>query len=445
MYLLRYISVLIIILFFSDSLKSQTIDFTDYGSKGVNLSNEDYIDIIRLAVIDQPDFKALIARKAVFNFEYRGEKSERFPSITSSLRNDRILDRNVEDTSSIRKRQDDSTDFIVELSQPLYSGGIINKRIDNARKQKEIGGLQLKKQASDLVIKANEIFLDLIRYFILKNTVENALFEINEILENVEIRTQSGFANITEKALVQIRLNDLLIEKAKIDARLVQSKETFRRFFNKEFEVFYLPEILLYNLAFTDIRSKGILDNKKSYDYQISEISYKQEKNNLSIAKGDYLPKLGFNIKYIQYDFDEDFTENDIRGGVTFKMPIFDFGRTKNKVSASRSKVNEYKWNMMTEKRNFQIMKSEIENRIISVSQSIFEIKSTIESTRNQKRILIDRNQLSEFNGINLSEIIMQETTNISTLLDTEISLYLDDLLLSQIKTELLNRFRLEL
>ena len=201
MYLLRYISVLIIILFFSDSLKSQTIDFTDYGSKGVNLSNEDYIDIIRLAVIDQPDFKALIARKAVFNFEYRGEKSERFPSITSSLRNDRILDRNVEDTSSIRKRQDDSTDFIVELSQPLYSGGIINKRIDNARKQKEIGGLQLKKQASDLVIKANEIFLDLIRYFILKNTVENALFEINEILENVEIRTQSGFANITEKAL----------------------------------------------------------------------------------------------------------------------------------------------------------------------------------------------------------------------------------------------------
>ena len=126
-------------------------------------------------------------------------------------------------------------------------------------------------------------------------------------------------------------------------------------------------------------------------------------------------------------------------------MPIFDFGRTKNKVSASRSKVNEYKWNMMTEKRNFQIMKSEIENRIISVSQSISEIKSTIESTRNQKRILIDRNQLSEFNGINLSEIIMQETTNISTLLDTEISLYLDDLLLSQMKTDLLNRFRLEL
>ena len=77
MYLLRYISVLIIILFSSDSLKSQTIDFNDYGSKGVNLSNEDYIDIIRLAVIDQPDFKALIARKAVFNFNI-GVKNLRY-------------------------------------------------------------------------------------------------------------------------------------------------------------------------------------------------------------------------------------------------------------------------------------------------------------------------------------------------------------------------------
>ena len=100
---------------------------------------------------------------------------------------------------------------------------------------------------------------------------------------------------------------------------------------------------------------------------------------------------------------------------------------------------------MKLKKRNFQIIKSEVENRLISVSQSIAEIKSTIDSTRNQKKILIDRNQLSEFNGINLSQIIIQETTNVSTLLDTEIKLYLDDLLLSQMKTELLSRFKLEL
>ena len=445
MNLLRYILILFIISMSPLTAKSQTIDFKDYGSKGINLSNEDYIDLVRLAVLDQPDFKALTARKAFFNFEYRGQRSERFPSITSSLRNDHILDRNVDDLSSIRKRQDDSTDLIVELNQPLYSGGVISKKIENAKKQMDIGGLQLKQQASDLVIRANEIFLNLVKFTILKNTIENALLEINDILKTVEIRSQSGFANLTEKALVQIRLNDLLIEKAKVDAGLAQSKETFKRFFNQDFELFYLPEILLYNLAFSDLHARDISDNKKSYEYQMSEIAYSQEQNNLVIAKGDYLPKLGFNLRYIQYDFDEDFTENDIRGGVTFKMPLFDFGRTKNKVSASRSKVNEYKWNMMTEKRNFQIIKSEVENRLISVSQSIAEIKSTIDSTRNQKKILIDRNQLSEFNGINLSQIIIQETTNVSTLLDTEIKLYLDDLLLSQMKTELLSRFKLEL
>ena len=134
MRVLIYILIFCTLIFPLKVLRAQLIDLTEYGLEGAILSNDDYIDLIRSSVIDQPDFKSLVARKSLYHFEYKAERSERFPSITSSIRNDRILDRKINDKTSIRKRQDDSTDFIVELNQPIYNGGTINKRIDNAIK-----------------------------------------------------------------------------------------------------------------------------------------------------------------------------------------------------------------------------------------------------------------------------------------------------------------------
>ena len=52
---------------------------------------------------------------------------------------------------------------------------------------------------------------------------------------------------------------------------------------------------------------------------------------------------------------------------------------------------------------------------------------------------------LSEFNGINLSEIILQDVSNTTRLLDNEIQLYIDDLTLSHINSSLLRRFKMDL
>ena len=253
-----------------------------------------------------------------------------------------------------------------------------------------------------------------------------------------------GFSNITEKALVQIRLNQLLISQAEINAQLSRSKETFERFFNTSLDVYLIPSLKIEN--FTDF--KGNISRKynerDSYDVLISEMMYEQEKNNIDLARSEYRPRVGINIRYIQYDFDEDFEENDIRGGVTFSLPIFDFGRG-SKINSAKSRAEEYKWNFDSEVRDYLIVRSEVENRLKSISQSINEIRSTVENTRHQKDILINRMSLSEFNGINLSEIILQDVSNTTRLLENEIQLYIDDLTLSHINSSLLNRFKMEL
>lgn len=445
--MMKYIIFICVIIFSFEKGNTQIINFDFYGKKDTNMSYDSYLEVIREAVITQPDFKQLLARKTAYNFDLRAERAERFPSISSSIRNDRMLDRKIDDFQSLRKRQDDSTDFIVELSQPLYSGGIVNKRIDNARKQKAIGDLELKKQGSELVIRANTIFLDLIRYSIYKKNIESGIMEIKSILNNTNNRIQAGSSTITERALIQIRLNQLLISEAEVNAQLLRSKETFARFFNKDFSNFFYPKLELKEFSNSSNSNKNNISDEslKSYDLIISEISYAQQKNQLAIERAAYKPKIGLSLKYVQYDFDDDFEENDIRGGFTFSMPIFDFGRTRNKVKSSMAQVEQFKWAVNADKRDFLITKSEVENRILSMIQSLKDLKSTVENTREQKKILLNRMGLSEFNGVNLSEIIIQDISNTQQLLDTELQLYMDDLQLSHIERNLLNRFRLKI
>ena len=42
--------------------------------------------------------------------------------------NDEVIDRKINEFTSLRKRQDDSFDAALELSQPIYTGGSINAR-----------------------------------------------------------------------------------------------------------------------------------------------------------------------------------------------------------------------------------------------------------------------------------------------------------------------------
>ena len=50
--------------------------------------------------------------------------------------NDKVIDRDVSDFGSIRKRQDDSFDAAIELSQPLYSGGSVRGQIRKSISEK---------------------------------------------------------------------------------------------------------------------------------------------------------------------------------------------------------------------------------------------------------------------------------------------------------------------
>ena len=89
----------------------------------------------------------------------------RFPTISGSIVNDEVLDRNVDDFTSIRKRQDDSFDAIAEIRQPIYTGGRISGEISLARIERNNSIVKKRSILSELIVTSNEIFLTASIYY----------------------------------------------------------------------------------------------------------------------------------------------------------------------------------------------------------------------------------------------------------------------------------------
>ena len=76
-------------------------------------------------------------------------------------------------------------------------------------------------------------------------------------------RLQAGISQPAERALLQIKYNELLITRANINSEIISSRETYFRFFDEEFALEMVPTVLLSNLD----SNNNLLDDKS-----ISEI-----------------------------------------------------------------------------------------------------------------------------------------------------------------------------
>ncbi|MDA9034268.1 TolC family protein [Hyphomicrobiales bacterium] len=438
------ISIFVLLLLLNTNSYSKTIEFEKYNSKSNIQNNDQYVDFIKDAVISQPEYKEIIAKKTKFNFDYRVSKGERFPTISSSIVNDHYFDRKINEIDSIRKIQDDSLDAHIQLDQSIYSGNRITNNILNAKRQTEIGNLNLQERASNLIMDANLIYFDAFKFQTILNVIEQKILEVDKLLKISNQRVKAGITQPAEEALMQIKLNELLIIKAKMSFEIVRSRETFKRFFGEDFTSVSIPNLKLDNLS---ANNSLIRQSEKllSYEVQAARITTSQAETEIDIAKGEYRPQFGLNVKYIQYDFDRDFDEYDIRGGIYFNMPLFDFGRRGNKVNSARANYKQHEWGARAEEKDFLIKKVSLEGQLVALVSTLEELKSTKKSTERQKNILSNRMSGREYNSIALADVIIQDLSLYKQILESEIELYLTDLSLSHAKTVLLQRFRLSL
>ena len=173
------------------------------------LGEIDYFDFLRSSIITQPEFLFANLQSIEKSENLKYAQRQRWPELNARVINDHALDRDIDDITSIRKRRDDSFDAVVELSQPIYSGGTINAEIRKARYDHNLSNIEKENALSNLILDANKYYLNAVKS---KELYDHGIMLIDEMapyLEKVKERVDIGITDPIELALFSIKFNAL--------------------------------------------------------------------------------------------------------------------------------------------------------------------------------------------------------------------------------------------
>ena len=367
----------------------KSISFSSLDFQNNLIDEESYLNFIRDHIFDQPEFKFAMAIQNEKRLLLRSANRERFPTISGRVINDEVLDRKIEDFSSLRKRQDDSFDAVAEINQPLYSGGKINSQIRFARHQSDNSKIEKNSATSSLILEANSIFLQAMIYDYIYKYSENLLENLMPFKDKMQKRVSSGAIDPAQYALFLARLNKFQSTIYTLEARAKTSLTNYENTFNEIFSYRGLPRVAI------------IIENnfelRDSFNLSLKENEYLSSIENVAITKSEYRPKFGLKARYTEYDIDENRNDSDIRGGLYLSVPIFDFGRGKAKIQASQAQSDAAKIGIDVERKSDKVTESGIFARIESSNKAIDKLKEAFNDTKTQRKIINDRIMLTGF------------------------------------------------
>jgi outer membrane protein TolC len=267
------ILIVILCLLSSPTFSRESNGFSVYSGINeikLNIGEDEYKEIIRLSLFEQPEFQYISSLTAEEKFNLKFAKRNRFPVISGNILNDESLDRNITDITSVRKRRDDSFDATVELTQTLYSGGSVNAGIRAAKSRSNNKNKEKQKTISQLILDANTTYLDAAKASFILNYAEDILKLLKPFKTKVDDRVKAGIMDPVDYALFSVRLNTLETRIYQLKSNSEKDKNQYTVFFKKNFEKLAFPMF--------SIEGDAIYKNNKSYDVEMSELSFVEKK-----------------------------------------------------------------------------------------------------------------------------------------------------------------------
>lgn len=443
----KLFTILNLFIFSSSLIAENIIDKREFDIKSISfsssefsreyLSEETYISFIKDHIFVQPEYKFASAVQNEKRLLLRSANRERLPTISGRIINDEVIDRKINDFSSIRKRQDDSFDAVAEINQPLYQGGKINSEIRFARHQSNNSAIEKKLTTSNLILEANSIFVQAMIYDYIYKYALNLIDNLMPFKEKMKNRVTSGAIDPAQYAVFLARLNSFQSLIYTLEAKAKTSSTNFENTFNQKFIFLGFPKIPI------------IIENnfqlRDSFNLSLKENQYLSSIENVKITKSEYRPQLGIKARYTEYDINKDVDDSDIRGGLYLTFPIFDFGRGRAKIQASQARSDAAKIEIDIERKSDKVNESSILSIIESSNKAIEKLKDAFNDTKTQRKIINDRIMLTGFSPITLVEASENELSQLQILLETEFTLLSNFYEFHHQNQSLINQFKMAL
>lgn len=228
----------------------------------------------------------------------------------------------------------------VSVEQPLYMGGKVMAAYKMARIGKDISDLGVSFTRTDVLVKTDEAYWQLVKVKELLLSVRKYREVVAALRQNVVDACEAGMKSKNDVLKVQVKLNEaeLMVRKAENGVRL--AKMNLCHFIGlplqAEIEVAgeLAGDITLVALPEADVTARP------EYEMLSRQMEYKHQE--MKLVRSDFLPNLGVSAAYMYTDGLKLNGEKLLSSGsfsalFSLKVPLFHWGEGINKVRAAKA------------------------------------------------------------------------------------------------------------
>lgn len=235
----------------------------------------------------------------------------------------------------------------VSLEQPLYAGGKISAAYEMSRIGEKIARTNQELTRTEVIIKTDQAYWTCIQVRELHQTALSYKTVIEELMRNVENAYDAGLKQRNDVLKVQVKLNEAELQLRRADNAIRLASMNLC-------QVIGLPlhtDIDLLDFFPEDSNSLSSLNNLPGADitgrpeYIMLSQMIDLKNHEIKLSRSDYLPTVGVKAGYNYWDGlylndDKLLSTGSFSAIVSVNIPIFEWGKGRNKVHAARVEKN---------------------------------------------------------------------------------------------------------
>ena len=353
------------------------------------------IDVVLETVAQSNNAKAAREKVRQAKIKIDNAKAEYLPSLNGTYKISRTDSRPGDNDEEKKFYNDES--YKLTLSQNLYEGGETSANIKNLEKKYEVEKNNYRLTIAKEIQNAIKAYFDVLFNFQSFNVNLQNMESLNEILEIVNIKYESGATSIGNLSNIKANVSNAESKLIRVQSKFNESLEYYEYVVGDKFtQTFPFEESFDTTVDdFEEIVEKAIQNNItiKNYDLNIAA-----EKMNLLKATASFKPQIDLELSaediVDQEDYETD--EENYKAQMIFSYNFYNKGKDKNQILLINSKIRELRFRKKEEIRKLKWSLSKLHRSIISITNAIESKKEEVAASEDMVEAYWDGFKLGE-------------------------------------------------
>jgi len=436
------------------SLFSQNLPL-DNTSKNKTAANKSYddknqyikvslIDVVLETVSQSNNVKAAREKLIQAKIKLDDSSSGYLPSLDATYKNARIRTSPGNDGASNKFYNDES--YKLAVTQNLYAGGSTYNEIKSLEKKYDVAKNEYKIAISKEIENAIKAYFDVLFNFkSLTVNIEN-MDRLNEVLEIVNIKYESGAASIGDLSSIKANVSNAESKLIKIQSKFNEALEYYKYIVGDDFTKTFPYEDTFDTSVddFDTIIEKAIANNITIKNFKLN---IEAQKFKLISAKSSFRPKIDLELSNEKITDQEDYVEdeNNYKAQIVLSYNFYNKGKDKKKMFSLNSMVRELEYKRQEEIRKLKWTLSKLQRSITSVSNVSVSTKAEVAASQEMVKAYWEGFKLGEQDLQELLQGQRQLNSAQLALIENKKTIIQDYFKLLSSVGELLDYFRLDI